>query len=186
MTAEPKPTSTEVAKVDPDPAAVVGVLGMPEVTAIRAGILASYARMIELADDGDLDRLLVGLAVCDIIANDLRDLRSEVGARAHRLMDRRRVSIEHVGTFERQATLKRATDWDAILTEIRGRALVDEHGEVVDDPVAAVDRCLELVRKIVPLYESTGAKQGGLKDAGVNLDSVQRQVDKTPNVTWKR
>jgi len=158
----------------------------PNLAAIRLAIGNALDDIKALEEAGDLDGLLIGVAVLDIIRRDLGVLRAEAGRAASGQMQEKVVALTHVGLFERKADVKRTTDWDAIISEIRKRALVDvETGEMVDDPAEAVERALALVREIVPLYRSTGAKQGGLKGAGIDKDQVQDSEWKAPNVVYK-
>ncbi len=158
----------------------------PGLQAIRAAIGASLDDVKALDESGDLTGLLVGIAAIDTIRRDLGDLRSVAGAAAAGHMESKQVAIDNVGLFERKSDVKRTTDWDAIIGEIRRRALVDsDTGEVVDDPALAVERCLALIRDIVPLYRSTSAKQGGLSGAGIDKEQVQDSEWKAPNVVFK-
>ncbi|MFZ4431575.1 MAG: hypothetical protein ACOYOQ_00110 [Microthrixaceae bacterium] len=144
--------------------------------------------MRTLADEGDLDGVLIGLAVLDVIRKDLGDLRSDVGAAGAALMTERgekQIAMEGVGLFERKPDSKRTTDWDAILNEIRQRARVTPDGEVITDAAEAIDRVIELVRLVVPLYRSTNAKQAGLATAGIPKDDVQTTEWKVPNVVYR-
>lgn len=158
----------------------------PTLAAIRLAIGNALDDIKALEEAGDLEGLLVGVAVLDIIRRDLGVLRAEAGRAASGQMDEKVVALNHVGLFERKADVKRTTDWDTLLGEMRRRALVDpETGEVVEDPADAVDRLLGLVREIVPLYRSTAAKQGGLTGAGIDKERVQDSEWKAPNVVYK-
>lgn len=174
---------TELVPVDPD---LTGVSLPPNLRTIREAIGAALDDLNALDEAGDLDGLLVGIAVIDIIRRDLGVLRSAAGVAASRHMDEKTLAMEGVGLFEKKADVKRTTDWDTLLGEIRRRSLADfDTGEVVDDAGEAVDRCLALVREIVPLYRSTAAKQGGLKSAGIDKDNVQDSEWKAPNVVYR-
>lgn len=158
----------------------------PALRSIREAIGAALDDLKALDEAGDLDGLLVGIAVLDIIRRDLGVLRSAAGSAASGHMDSKMVALEGVGLFEKKSDVKRTTDWDELLKEIRQRSLVDtDTGEMVDDPSVAVDRCLNLVRAIVPLYRSTAAKQGGLNGAGIDKDRVQDSEWKAANVVYK-
>jgi hypothetical protein len=158
----------------------------PGLQSIREAIGAALDDLNALDAAGDLDGLLVGIAVLDIIRRDLGVLRSAAGTAASGHMDSKMIALEGVGLFEKKADVKRTTDWDELLKEIRRRSLVDtDTGEVVEDPQVAVDRCLDLIRTIVPLYRSTSAKQGGLTGAGIDKDRVQDSEWKAANVVYK-
>jgi len=153
---------------------------------IRLAIGAALDDLKALDQAGDLDGLLVGIAVLDILRRDLGELRAAAGAAASKHMDKKTYALDHVGLFERKADVKRTTDWDTLLRQIRQRALVNtETGEVVETPDEAVQRCLDLIKEIVPLYRSTAAKQGGLSAAGIDKDDVQDSEWKAPNVVYK-
>lgn len=152
---------------------------------IRDMIGAAYKDARRLQEAGDWEGLLLGLATLDILRRDIATLRDAVGEMAAPLMPEKAIPIEGVGLFTRRATSKRTTDWDTLLGEIRGRALVTDDGEIVEDPVEAVDAALALIRSIVPLYRSTAAKQGGLSDAGIDRETVQDDEWKAPNVSFK-
>lgn len=158
----------------------------PGLQNIREAIGAALDDLKALDEAGDLDGLLVGIAVLDIIRRDLGVLRAEAGRAASGHMDSKTLALEGVGLFEKKADVKRTTDWDCLLGEIRRRSMVDtETGEMVEDPSEAVDRCLALIRDIVPLYRSTAAKQGGLAGAGIDKDRVQDSEWKAANVVYK-
>jgi hypothetical protein len=158
----------------------------PALAQIRAAIAASLDDLNALVAEGDVEAILVGIAVLDTIKRDLGVLRQAAGNAAADLMPDKMMALDGVGLFERKAAAKRTTDWDAILTAVRQRALVDtDTGEVVDDPAVAVARMEELVRGIVPMYRSTAAKQGGLSAAGIDKDSVQDTEWKPADVTFR-
>lgn len=162
------------------------VASPPELNAIRRSISDAADSVRALAESGDLDQILVGIAVIDTLRRDLALLRSTAGGLAADLMPDSEVLMEGVGAFERRASAKRVTDWEAILTAIQTRSIVDaDTGEFVEDPRVAVDRMANLVRAIVPLYKSTAAKQAGLSAAAIDKDSVQDTEWNRPDVVFR-
>ncbi len=158
----------------------------PALAAIRAAIAASLDDLRDLEAADDLNGILVGIAVIDVIRKDLADLRQAAGVAAAERMDSKQVALEGIGLFERKAAAKRVTDWDAILSLLESRAVVDPAtGEVVDDPREAVSRLTALFRKVVPLYRSTGAKQAVLSEAGIDRDAVQDTEWRAPDVVFR-
>jgi hypothetical protein len=158
----------------------------PALASIRQSIAAAVDDIEALAEAGDIDTLLVGVAVLDTIRKDLAALRSTAGVAAAEHMPDKMYALEGVGLFERKVPSKRATDWDAILNAVRQRAIADpDTGELADNPVAAVDKALDLIRAIVPLYKSTNAKQAGLTGAGIDKDDVQDTEWRAPDVTFR-
>ncbi len=165
---------------------LAGVSMPPALAAIRQSIAASLDDLNDLVAAGDVEAILVGVAVLDTIRRDIGMLRQAAGTAAADLMPDKMVAIDNVGLFERKAAAKRTTDWDAILSAVRARALVDsDTGEMVESPSVAVDRLLELVQAIVPLYKSTGAKQGGLAAAAIDKDAVQDTEWKPADVVYR-
>lgn len=158
----------------------------PELDRVRRSISDAADEVRELAESGDWEQILVGIAVIDTLRRDLALLRSTAGGLAADLMPEKEHLMEGVGAFERRASAKRVTDWDAILSAIQTRSIVDaDTGEFVEDPRVAVDRMAKLVRAIVPLYRSTAAKQGGLVDARIDRDDVQDTEWGRPDVTFR-
>lgn len=175
--------STELAVQTDD---LAGVDMPPALAAIRQSIAASLDDLNALVAAGDVEAILVGVAVLDTIRRDIGVLRQAAGNAAADLMPEKMMAIDNVGLFERKASAKRTTDWDAILSAVRARALVDsDTGEMVESPSVAVDRMMELVQAIVPLYKSTAAKQGGLSAAAIDKDAVQDTEWKPADVVYR-
>lgn len=180
MTDEPTTDLTPVDDKTPQ------VDALPDLAAVRDAISSASADLAALAEAGDWESILMGIAVLDTIRRELSILRSTAGGIAAELMPDKEYLVPGVGLWERRSTAKRVTDWDAILNAIQNRALVDtKTGEVIEDPRIAVDRMYRLIKAIVPLYRSTAAKQGGLSEAGIDKEAVQDTSWGRADVTFK-
>lgn len=138
----------------------------------RAGIMSMMASAQEMAEAGDWESLIAGLAPLQSILSDMRFLENQVKQHILETMPDKRVSVQNVGTAERVKRVSRKNwDSDALLRNIVLEALVDqETGEIPSSPVEAVDQVIAEVRACVPFTGSTAWRVGALKERGYDPD----------------
>lgn len=142
------------------------------VSLLRAAIIDMMDSARQMAEAGDWESLMTGLAPLQSILADMRMLENQVKQHILETMPSKRVSVSGVGTAERMKRVTRK-NWDSeeLLRFVVLGALVDqETGEIPADPVVAVDRVLSEVRACVPFTGSTSWRVGALKDRGIDPD----------------
>lgn len=139
---------------------------------LRYALMLMSERADALAEAGDWEALITGLAPIQAVLGDLRQLEREVKAHIVDTMPERQVTVEGVGTVERVKKVTRR-NWDSaeLLRFIVNGALVDsETGEIPSSPVEAVERVMAEIYACAPFTGSTGWRVGALKERGIVVD----------------
>lgn len=156
---------TGLVHVDRSPVRASGV------DALRAAIHAADVQRTELAEDGDYETLVHGLAQLLPLRRDLSDLLRAVEDDIARLMPSKTVEVEGVGVVERRkGTDRKKWDWDSLLPLlIRLWVDPDGTGEMPAAP-EVVERMKALITDVVGTTPSKGPKVTPLRAAGVDPD----------------
>jgi hypothetical protein len=155
--------------------AVIGTPATPNTDVlrqVREGITGLSDAAKELAEAGDWESLIKGLAPLQDILSDLRLLESEVKRHIADTMPEFRVSVEGVGTVERRKSITRR-NWDSheLLRKVVMQALVDPvTGEIPNSAIEAVDQVMQSVQACLPITKSTGWRVNALRDRGFDPD----------------
>jgi hypothetical protein len=159
---------TEIEKVNQ----AVDIQESDVVLAIRVAIAGMMDQIDQLAETGDWESLVRGLAPLRDVIGDLRIIQTKATNAIIDTMPERMVTVEGVGTVERlKKTTRKNWDSEELLRFVVRHALVDEEtGEIPSSPMEAVDKVIREVRAVVPFTGSTGWRVGELKKRGIDPD----------------
>lgn len=122
----------------------------------------------ELAEAGEYERLIYGLAALVPLLRDLRELERALKQDIAELLPEKRVEVEGVGVVERRtSTSYKGWQSEDLLREIvQSCSTVDENGELHTDP----ERLIAVLKQAVPFTGSLGWRVGVLRDLGFDVD----------------
>jgi hypothetical protein len=140
---------------------------------LRHWIMTADDMRAELAEAGDYQSLAFALAQLRTLMGDMRMLTDAIEANVADLMPERRLEMSGVGVFEkRRATARKQWDWQTLLDDAIGKALVDpETGELPSTVGAAVQLVVDTIMDVAPLTPSANARVGALKERGLDPGS---------------
>lgn len=151
---------------------------------LRHAVAALDDQRAALAETGDWETLVYGLASLAPLLRDLRDLERAIKSDIAGLLPSKQVTVEGVGVVERRngGSDRKDWDWERLLpTLIRLYVDPDGNGEV-PEPGEVMDRMRKLIVDVIGVTPSKGPKITPLREMGLDPDEWCASIPKPPSV----
>jgi hypothetical protein len=138
---------------------------------LRVAIGSMIDEVAGLAEAGDWESLVRGLAPLQQVIGDLRIIENDVKRHVADLIPERRVSVDGVHVEKKAKITRKGWRSAELLRSLVFEALVDpDTGEIPASPIEAVEKVMAEVEACVPFTGSTGWRVGALRDRGYDID----------------